>query len=297
MVPAMARALLIVNPRATRVTPESADAVQRELAGAAELEVVWTERAGHATELARETDADAVVVFSGDGGFNEVLNGVGAAIPVGFVPGGGSSVLPRALGFPRDPQAAARLLADSLRSGSTRRIGVGRVGGRRFGFAAGLGFPAEVVRRVDELGRRNGRRPPDRTFALTVARSLAARRGRLDPALEIDGEQAAFALVANGDPYTYLARLPLRFAPEARFEGGLDLVAPRRVRARSLPRLTAAAVLGRKAPGVLYRHDADRIEIRSASPQPLQVDGEDLGDVEEAVFESEREAVTVLVPR
>jgi diacylglycerol kinase family enzyme len=297
MVPAMARALLIVNPRATRVTPESADAVQRELSSAAELEVVWTERAGHATELARETDADAVVVFSGDGGFNEVLNGVGAAIPVGFVPGGGSSVLPRALGFPRDPQAAARLLADSLRIGRTRRMGLGRVHGRRFGFAAGLGFPAEIVRRVDELGRRNGRRPPDRTFALTVARSLAARRGRLDPALEIDGEQAAFALVANGDPYTYLARLPLRFAPEARFEGGLDLVAPRRVRARSLPRLTAAAVLGRKAPGVLYRHDVDRIEIRSASPQPLQVDGEDLGDVEGAVFESEREAVTVLVPR
>jgi diacylglycerol kinase family enzyme len=297
MVPAMARALLIVNPRATRVTPESADAVQRELSSAAELEVVWTERAGHATELARETDADAVVVFSGDGGFNEVLNGVGAAIPVGFVPGGGSSVLPRALGFPRDPQAAARLLADSLRIGRTRRMGLGRVHRRRFGFAAGLGFPAEIVRRVDELGRRNGRRPPDRTFALTVARSLAARRGRLDPALEIDGEQAAFALVANGDPYTYLARLPLRFAPEARFEGGLDLVAPRRVRARSLPRLTAAAVLGRKAPGVLYRHDVDRIEIRSASPQPLQVDGEDLGDVEGAVFESERDAVTVLVPR
>jgi diacylglycerol kinase family enzyme len=297
MVPAMARALLIVNPRATRVTPESADAVQRELSSAAELEVVWTERAGHATELARETDADAVVVFSGDGGFNEVLNGVGAALPVGFVPGGGSSVLPRALGFPRDPGAAARLLADSLRSGRIRRIGVGRVNGRRFGFAAGLGFPAEVVRRVDELGRRNGRRPPDRAFALTVARSLAARRGRLDPAIEIDGEQAAFALVANGDPYTYLARLPLRFAPEARFEGGLDLVAPRRVRARSIPRLTAAAVLGRKAPGVLYRHDVDRIEIRSPSPQPLQVDGEDLGDVEEAVFESEREAVTVLVPR
>ncbi len=297
MVPAMARALLIVNPRATRVTPESADAVQRELSSAAELEVVWTERAGHAAELARETDADAVVVFSGDGGFNEVLNGVGAAVPVGFVPGGGSSVLPRALGFPRDPQAAAQLLADSLRIGRTRRMGLGRVHGRRFGFAAGLGFPAEIVRRVDELGRRNGRRPPDRTFALTVARSLAARRGRLDPAFEIDGEQAAFALVANGDPYTYLARLPLRFAPEAQFEGGLDLVAPRRVRARSLPRLTAAAVLGRKAPGVLYRHDVDRIEIRSASPQPLQVDGEDLGDVEEAVFESEREAVTVLVPR
>jgi diacylglycerol kinase family enzyme len=30
-------------------------------------------------------------------------------------------------------------------------------------------------------------------------------------------------------------------------------------------------------------------------PMPLQVDGEDLGDVERAVFEAERDAVTVLV--
>jgi diacylglycerol kinase family enzyme len=293
----MGRVLLIVNSRATRVTPVSAEAVRLELSRVAEADVVWTERAGHAAELARDSDADAVVVFSGDGGFNEVLNGVRADLPVGFLPGGGSSVLPRALGFPRDPVAAARLLGESLRGEHIRRIGVGRVNGRRFGFAAGLGFPAEIVRRVDELGRRNGRRPPDRTFAVTVARSLLARRGRLDPALEVDGVQAAFALVANGNPYTYLARLPLRFAPEARFEGGLDVVAPRRVRARSIPRLATAAALGRKAPGVLYRHDVDRVEVRAPSPLPLQVDGEDLGDVEEAVFESERRAVSVLVPR
>jgi diacylglycerol kinase family enzyme len=297
MVLAMARALLIVNPHATAVTAESAEAVQRELSSAAELHVVWTDRAGHATELARQSDADAVLVFSGDGGFNEVLNGIGADRPVGFVPGGGSSVLPRALGFPRDPEAAARVLAESLRGEHVRRIGVGRVNGRRFGFAAGLGFPAEIVRRVDQLGRRNGRRPPDRTFAVTVARSLFARRGRLDPAMEVDGEQAAFVMVANGDPYTYLTRLPLRFAPEARFEGGLDLVAPLRVRARSIPRLAAAAAFGRKAGGVLYRHDVDRVEVRAPSPLPLQVDGEDLGDVEQAVFESERQAVSVLVPR
>jgi diacylglycerol kinase family enzyme len=287
------RALLIVNPRASGVTPESAEAVRRELAAAAELEVVWTEHAGHATELAAGA-ADAVFVFSGDGGFNEVLNGIGADIPVGFVPGGGSSVLPRALGVPRDPVRAARQLAEALRAGRARRISLGRVNGRRFGFAAGLGFPAEVVRRVDELGRRNGRRPPDRTFAFTLARALIARRGSLEPVLELDGEQAAFALVANGDPYTYLARLPLRVAPEARFERGLEVVAPRRVRARAIPRLTAAAVLGRRAPGVIYKHDLDRIEIRARAPLPLQVDGEDLGDVEGAVFECERGALTVL---
>jgi diacylglycerol kinase family enzyme len=290
----MLRPLLIVNPQATAVTPQSVAKVAAELP---EVDVVWTERPGHGTEIATGADADAVFVFAGDGGFNEVLNGIRSEVPVGFIPGGGSSVLPRALGLSHEPVEAARQLAEAQRAGRTRRISLGRVNGRRFGFAAAVGFPAEVVRRVDDLGRADGRRPPDRAFALTVARALIARGGRFEPELEIDGERAAFALVANGDPYTYLARLPLRFAPDARFESGLDVVAPRRVRVRDIPRLTVAGVLGRKSPGVLYRHDLDRLEIRSARPLPLQADGEDLGDVSEASFESERDAVSVFVPR
>jgi diacylglycerol kinase family enzyme len=290
----MARSLLIVNPQATAVSPRSAAEVAAQLG---DVDVVWTERPGHGTEIAAGADTDAVFVFAGDGGFNEVLNGIGPEVPVGFIPGGGSSVLPRALGLSHEPVEAARQLAEALRAGRTRRISLGRVNGRRFGFAAAVGFPAEVVRRVDDLGRADGRRPPDRAFALAVARALIARGGRFDPELEIDGEPAAFALVANGDPYTYFARLPLRFAPDARFESGLDVVAPRRVRARDIPRLTVSGVLGRKSPGVVYRHDLDRIDIRSADPLPLQADGEDLGDVTEASFESERNAVSVLVPR
>jgi diacylglycerol kinase family enzyme len=290
----MVRSLLIVNPRATAVTPERAEAVRAELARAGEVEVAWTERRGHATELARETDADAVFAFSGDGGFNEVLNGVRPDLPVGFVPGGGSSVLPRALGLGREPVGAATRLADALAEGRSRTISIGRVNGRAFGFAAALGFPAEVVRRVDEQGRRNGRRPPDRAFALTIARGLLERRGRIDPELDVDGEPVSFALVANGYPYTYFTRLPLRFAPEADFAGGLDVVAPRDVRPAVIPRLLAAAALGRRAGGVLYRHDVDRVVVSSAQPVPLQVDGEDLGDVNRAVFESARGGLTVL---
>jgi diacylglycerol kinase family enzyme len=288
----MPRTLLIVNPQASAVTPESIARVTAELR---EVRTVLSEHPGHATELAADADADAIVVFAGDGGFNEVLNGVGPLTPVGFVPGGGSSVLPRALGIPREPGTAARQLAAALRAGRTRRISVGRANGRRFGFAAAIGFPAEIVRRVDALGRANGRRPPDRAFALTVIRALAERRGRLEPELAVDGEDVAFALVANCDPYTYLARLPVRAAPKARFEGGLELVAPRRVRPLRIPQLTAAALLGRYAPDTVYRHDLDRVEIQSREPRPLQVDGEDLGDVTSAVFECERGALTVLV--
>ena len=46
---------------------------------------------------------------------------------------------------------------------------------------------------------------------------------------------------------------------------------------------------------MLYAHDLDRIEIVCDEPMPLQVDGEDLGDVERALFEAERGAVAVLV--
>src|SRR5437868_11991844 len=162
----MKRAVLIVNPKATRVTEEGISAVERALMGSAYLRTVRTERPRHAVELAREAaDADALIVFSGDGGFNEVLNGVERTDQaLGFVPGGGTSVLPRALGLPRDAVTAAEQLAHAFATGRTRRISLGRVNGRRFAFAAGLGLDAEAVRRIDALGRReDGRRPGDLT--------------------------------------------------------------------------------------------------------------------------------------
>src|SRR6266481_661062 len=115
----MKRAVLIVNPKASRVTEAGISAVERALMGSGYVRTVRTERPRHAVELAREAgDADALIVFSGDGGFNEVLNGVERRdLPVGFVPGGGTSVLPRALGLPRDSIEAAEQLADALQAG------------------------------------------------------------------------------------------------------------------------------------------------------------------------------------
>jgi diacylglycerol kinase family enzyme len=290
-------ALLIVNPFASAVTDERARAVESVLRRAGPLETRWTERRGHATELAREAGPNvrAIYVFSGDGGFNEVLNGVDGTVPLGLVPGGGASVLPRALGLPRRPVAAA----ERILQGGERRISLGRVNGRRFGFSAGLGFDAELVRRVDSRGRTRERgRASNLTFALTAARMFMERGGRIEPTLEIAGVgRVAFALVAKGDPYTYAGLVPLHIAPEARFELGLDVVAPRSVRPSTLPRLLFYAVTGRgqtRARDVLYRHDVDRLEIVCDRPTALQVDGEDLGDVERAVFEAERDAVSVL---
>ena len=295
------RVALVVNPFATRVSEERLAAVRAELERAGELDVVLTERPGHATELV--TDAarggvEAVVVFSGDGGFNEALNGLVADVPIGFLPGGGTSVLPRALGLPRDPVAAARQVAEALGEGRARRISLGRVNGRRFAFGAGVGLPAEVVRRVDDLGRpSDGRRPGDLAYIAAVVRAVAARRGRLGPQLEIAGlGRAAAAFVANCSPYTFAGPLPLPIAREAEFELGLELVAPVEVAPSSLPVAVARVVSGRaQGERFLRGHDLDRIEVACDAPLPLHADGEDLGDVERAVFEAERDAVSVLV--
>jgi len=295
----MKRAVLIVNPFASRVTDEAVAAVERDLMKVAYLRTVRTERPRHAIELARESaDADALIVFSGDGGFNEALNGVERNdLALGFIPGGGTSVLPRALGLPRDPEEAAERIGDALRNDRTRHISTGRVNGRRFAFNAGLGLDAEVVRKIDERGRaEDGRRPGDLAFVGTFARTLIEQRGHLEPALEVVGYgRAAFVLVANVNPYTFLKALAIQVAPEAMFEAGLDFLAPVSVTPRTLAPLLFALATGRPARNALRGHDLDRVEVRCDRPLPLQVDGEDLGDVTEAVFEAERRSVSVLV--
>lgn len=298
----MRRVVLIVNPYSSSVTGESIRAVEQALCERVEVRTAFTERPGHATELAAQaaTEADGIVVFSGDGTYNEALNGADGAVPFGFLPGGGTSVLPRALGMPRDPVAAARAVGAALEAGRMRRIGLGSVNGRRFCFSAGIGFDAEAVRRLDALGREpGGARPGDARFAWMFVRMMLERRGLWEPQVEVDGVgRVAFVLVANGNPYSYAGALPIRIAPEASFEGGIDLVAPTRVRRRDIPFLLSYAARGKGAVerrGVQIRHDLDRIEVRCDRPLPLQADGEDLGDVDSAVFEAVRDAVSVLV--
>ena len=278
------RPTLIVNPYASRVSEERVRRVEERLGA---VETLLTERRGHARELAAAAAGDAVFVFGGDGVVNEVLNGLPAGKPVGIVPGGHTNVLARALGVPRDPSSATR----------PRRISLGRVNGRRFGFAAGIGVDSEAVRELDTIQRgRDGRRPGDVAYVRVVARRLL---GGYESRLEVEGlGRAALLFVSNGAVFSYAGPVPLRLSPDARFELGLDVVAPAHGDRLTSLRLAGRLAIGRGlagAPGVLWRHDVDRVIARCDEPLPLQADGEDLGDVTEAVFEAERDAISVLV--
>jgi diacylglycerol kinase family enzyme len=297
------RITLVVNPFASAVTEPGVRVIERVLASAGLVQTRLTERRGHGVALVREAaeaGVDAIVVYSGDGGFNEAINGVEGDVGLGFVPGGGTSVLPRVLGLSRHAVAAAEQIADAIRSGRSRRISLGRVNGRRFAFNAGLGLPAEAVRRVEALGRRpDGRRRGDIAFSWTIMRLIAERRGRYEPSLEVVGfGRASMVLVANTDPYTFAGPIPVHATPEAHLEKGLDLIAPGLVTPREVPRLLASAFGAARSDrlaGSMAAHDLDRVEVVCDAPTALQADGEDLGDVTGALFEAERDALTVLV--
>jgi diacylglycerol kinase family enzyme len=274
---------LIVNPFATRVTEEKVRVLEANLDT---VETLLTEHSGHATELAREAKGDAVFVYGGDGLVNEVLNGLQEGKPLGIVAGGHTNVLARAVGVPADPAKAV----------GERRISLGRVNGRRFGFSAGIGVDSETVRELETKRAGDGRRRGDLAYAQVVSRRLI--RG-YEPRFEIEGHgRAAMIFVSNDAVFTYAGPRPFRFAPDARFELGLDFVAPERAGVASSLRFAARLLAGRGLaglPGVLHAHDVDTIRVVCDRPLPLQVDGEDLGDVGEALFEAERDAVAILV--
>jgi diacylglycerol kinase family enzyme len=304
---ARARSFLIVNPVASGVGARTIGEARAGLEEFSDVEVVRTERRGHAEELARAAASDgvaAVVVLAGDGTANEVVNGAAGKVPIGVLPAGGTSVLSRSLGLPRSVGASARRIGAAIADGRTRSISLGTIDGRRFAFAAGIGFDADAVRRVDARGRESGRRPGDVYFALQVARTLAQGRYR-EPLLTIEAPgqeplRGASVFVANGNPWTYLGPVPLRLAPRARFEGGIDVVVASSMALRNVPAYARYLFVtgghrGNTDSRLRYLHDVDSLTIRCDEPLPAQADGDDLGDVAELRLGVVRDGAEVLV--
>ena len=214
------------------------------------------------------------------GCLNEVLNGLPADKPLGIVAGGHTDVLARAL------EDAAR----PNRCGPRAPYLVGRVERPPVHVRGRFRHRLRVRARLDALkGGRSGQRP-DLAFARVFTERLL---GGFEPRLEVEGlGRAAFVFVSNGPEYSYAGRIPLRFSPKAQFQLGLDARARRGSKgaARLAARLRwAAASLQR------HRLHDGTARVLCDRPLPLQADGEDLGDVEEAVFEAERDALAVLV--
>jgi diacylglycerol kinase family enzyme len=301
------RALVVVNPAATSTTAKMRDVLVGALASELKLDVVETEHRGHARELGVQAAAegiDLVVAVGGDGTVNEVVNGLLEQGPsphlptLAVVPGGSTNVFSRALGRSRDPvEATAEILA-SVRAGRTRLVSLGTAQAsgtdgvaegwtdpRWFVFAAGLGFDAEVIARV-EAQRAEGRRSTGALYVREATTAFLLGRERRRPAmtLQLPGEAPVddlfLCLVSNVSPWTYLGGRPVNPSPEASFDAGLDVFAMSRMGPLRMLRTlwqTLSRTPDARGRGVHRRHDLEELWLTASRPQGWQLDGDHMG--------------------
>jgi diacylglycerol kinase family enzyme len=305
------RALLVVNPAATTSTPRSREVLKRALASEMKVEVAETSHRGHAAALAvraMREGLDVVVALGGDGTVNEVVNGLltdgpKAELPaLAVVPGGSTNVFVRSVGLPADPFDATGAILEALRAGRSRRIGLGLADDRYFTFNAGLGFDAEVVHRIEKRRRAGEQTSHARFVRAALTHYVTADRRHPAITLERPGEDPVdrihFALVTNTAPWSYLGERPVQPSPEASFDTGLDIFAPRSLGMLLTLRYVRRALLGPsplRSKRLLRLHDVAEFTLRASRPMALQLDGDWLGERESVRFRSVPDVLPVIV--
>ena len=256
------KARLIVNPAAGSGKAQKLfDAIVPYLSGE-DVEVVRTERPGHATELAREVaDQDDITVISlgGDGTHHEVLNGLmpGGKPVLAVLPAGTGNDFVRILSYPKAPRD---ILEIALR-GKVMPMDIGKVNDQYFLTVSGVGFDAEVagwVNRRDKTG--NG----TWIFIRGILHHLV-RYHSADMTVHVGGaarSEKTFLIAVGNSPY-YAGGM--RICPEALADDGLFDV----VWVRDLPRLSVLPLLSRVFRGTHVQHPA----VQSFQTEELSVEG------------------------
>lgn len=303
--------LVIVNPQSRGgATGRRLRGVESKLRAAlGPLEVEQTRGPRDAERIAREAvraGVETLVVAGGDGTASEVVTGIlaaglGGRAKIALLPLGTGGDLVRALGVPRDLDAAlARVVAGKERVVDAGRASFrGRDGREATTFflnvaSAGVsGLVCELVNRTPKsLGG-------TASFLIGTLRAIA-RHAPQPVTVCVDGE------TVHEGPLTLLAAANGRYfgggmhvAPRARPDDGLlDVVwiggLPKRRLLKRLPLLYAGRHLD--APEVRFR-PGRRVELEpasgAASPVWIELDGEPLGTLP-ACFEIVPRAVTLL---
>lgn len=295
--------------------------VHQRLARHHDVQVVETNRRGHATRFAQDAarrGIDVVVSFGGDGTLNEVATGIaGTDTALAVLPGGSTNVFARTIGLPNDALAAVDVIVESLARNNISPIGLGKVNGRYFTFHTGIGYDASVVKRVEQRAslKRYAGHP---LFVVAALRTWAFDYSRKHPHFELrfgsgetqgsvdltttrnaDVPDGYFTIVLNTNPYTFLGNRPLDLVPDAGLEAGLAVVTFRSLKATHILRSLGSALRGGgvpPAPWLDIRHDVSHLDITSTTPFPYQLDGDYLGEIGTLHFEHVPNALRLVRP-
>lgn len=231
--------------------------------------------AGRIAAALRGVPLRALVVAGGDGTLHDVFNALGTdGPPILVVPGGTENILAKYL----RTRADAPWLTDVLLGGRAVVFDAARVNGRGFLLVAGMGFDAEVVRRVAEARRGH---IDYASYFWPLWRTFWTYR---HPVLRVEADGR---LIAEGRGLALIGLVPryamgLRVFARARPDDGLldacffQCGGPGR-----LLRHAARTALRRHVgtPGVAYVQ-ARRVRVTCVGATPLELDGEWAGTMQ-----------------
>jgi diacylglycerol kinase family enzyme/molybdopterin converting factor small subunit len=283
------KVLLLVNPRARSVSQANVEVIEKALSVDFDLTVAETARRGHGAETAQQAVKDGfhmIVVFSGDGTINEVVNGMAnTGVALGIIPGGATNVLARILGIPTDPVEATAQLINLALEARARRLHLGDANGRFFVINCGVGLDAAIMARVESQS------PSSKTSHERVALFASMREvGRYmtrkpEMTIRVDGglELAAISvLIGKLNPYAFFKNWEMKLTPEASLHGGLDVLAVQQISSIAVPKIAYQVFVSgdiTNNPAGHYSHNVGEIEISSPGRSfPVQVDGDYVGD-------------------
>jgi diacylglycerol kinase (ATP) len=212
------RIRFIVNPIAGHAGKEEFPVfVDRYLDHASfDFEICFTERPGHATELAKEAlinQFDVVVAVGGDGTINEVARClINTTTTFGIIPSGSGNGLARHLNIPLNFEGAL----DIINQGHKVKIDTVNINKEVFVSIAGVGFDALVAKHFAK--------DPNRGF-FTYFKIVAARYPNYKPkkyTLILDDNEtveteALFISLANSNQFGYNTTI----APDASLNDGM----------------------------------------------------------------------------
>jgi len=294
------RARIIANPRAgTLRMPLALNQLHQVAAALSDaglpVEVSLTERAGHASELAREavrTGMEIVIAAGGDGTINEIIQELaGHSTALGILPLGTVNVWARETHIPLSLPDAARVLLYGVR----RRVDLGRAGNRYFLMMAGVGFDAEVAKRVERsVLKRIGLKMLD---YLTTVGVLGVTHKPVLMRIKHDGKRREISSLMLVVGNTRLYGGALTFTRHAVADDGmLDIVTVGGGGLIYRLGILRNAFLRRPRRGPRVRYERARvIRVEADAPLPVQVDGELIGKLPMS-FSIAPLALTVIVP-
>ena len=288
------------------MTAKNTVVVHRRLSEHHDVQVVETNRRGHATRFAEDAarrGIDVVVAYGGDGTLNEVATGLATTdTALAVLPGGSTNVFARTLGMPNDAVESIELILDAMDRNDISPIGLGRANDRYFTFHTGLGYDAAVVKWVEQRAalKRYAGHP---LFVLAALKTFFADYDRKRPHFSLtfdDGrtvDGGYFSVVMNTNPYTYLGNRPIDLVPATSLDTGLSVVTFRTMKPAHIISTLLSALKGGgvpEKPWLDVHSNVKAVTAGDARAFPYQLDGDYLGEIREVRFEHVPDALRMV---